>query len=126
MSYGMHIGELVGKIVKGNPLREFDGYVNRGDSEKKIVRNVFSAGDMAFLTGTLLPHSYSYSYYELLSYAYASSLATLSEHFHSTVSIMNVPTNTIALRMNGRIFLIFLDGVVISLLVKILRALGPY
>ena len=26
--------------------------MNRGDSEKKIVRNVFAAGDMAFLTGT--------------------------------------------------------------------------
>ncbi|XP_046376251.2 long-chain fatty acid transport protein 4-like [Haliotis rufescens] len=47
-------GELVGKIVKGNPLREFDGYVNKKASEKKIVENVFRKGDTAFLTGDVL------------------------------------------------------------------------
>ena len=44
-------GELVGKIVKGDPLREFDGYVDQKASDKKIVRGVFSKGDSAFLTG---------------------------------------------------------------------------
>ncbi|XP_067662687.1 long-chain fatty acid transport protein 4-like [Haliotis asinina] len=47
-------GELVGKIVKGNPLREFDGYVNKKASEKKVVQNVFRKGDTAFLTGDVL------------------------------------------------------------------------
>ena len=45
-------GELVGKIVIGDPTREFDGYVNRQASEKKTARDVFKKGDMAFLTGT--------------------------------------------------------------------------
>ena len=44
-------GELVGKIVIGDPTREFDGYVNRKASEKKTARDVFRKGDMAFLTG---------------------------------------------------------------------------
>ena len=44
-------GELVGKIVKGDPLREFDGYVNKEATSKKIAHNVFTKGDSAFLTG---------------------------------------------------------------------------
>ena len=41
----------MGKIVKGDPLREFDGYVNKDATAKKIAKNVFSKGDTAFLTG---------------------------------------------------------------------------
>ena len=37
--------------MKGDPLREFDGYVDQKASDKKIVRDVFSKGDSAFLTG---------------------------------------------------------------------------
>nr|KAG5710616.1 hypothetical protein BaRGS_013262 [Batillaria attramentaria] len=48
------IGELAGKIVKGNPVREFDGYVNKGATEKKILRDVFKKGDQAFMTGDML------------------------------------------------------------------------
>ena len=44
-------GELVGKIVIGDPTREFDGYVNKQASEKKTAKDVFKKGDMAFLTG---------------------------------------------------------------------------
>ena len=44
-------GELVGKIIKGDPLREFDGYVNKEATSKKIAHNVFTKGDSAFLTG---------------------------------------------------------------------------
>jgi len=47
-------GELVGKIVKGDPLREFDGYANESASKKKIAENVFTRGDTAFLTGDVL------------------------------------------------------------------------
>jgi len=42
---------LVGKIIKGDLLREFDGYVNKEATKKKVARNVFSKGDHAFLTG---------------------------------------------------------------------------
>ncbi|KAL8558160.1 hypothetical protein ACOMHN_035465 [Nucella lapillus] len=48
------LGELVGKIVKGNPMREFDGYVNKGDTQKKIIHDVFKWGDTAFMTGDVL------------------------------------------------------------------------
>jgi hypothetical protein len=44
-------GELVGKIIKGDPLREFDGYADKKATSKKIARDVFHKGDAAFLTG---------------------------------------------------------------------------
>ena len=47
-------GEMVGKIVKGDPLREFDGYVNKEATSKKITHSVFKKGDSVFLTGILL------------------------------------------------------------------------
>ena len=46
-------GLLVGKIVKGQPLREFDGYANPEATKKKIAHNVFKKGDCYFLTGEL-------------------------------------------------------------------------
>jgi len=47
-------GLLVGKIVKGQPLREFDGYANPEATKKKIAHNVFKKGDCYFLTGKML------------------------------------------------------------------------
>jgi len=47
-------GELVGKIVKGDPLREFDGYANSEATKKKVTCDVFKKGDQAFLTGDIL------------------------------------------------------------------------
>ncbi|XP_020716393.1 long-chain fatty acid transport protein 4 isoform X2 [Ceratitis capitata] len=47
-------GVFIGKIVKGNSAREFLGYVDEKASAKKIVRDVFRKGDMAFLSGDLL------------------------------------------------------------------------
>ncbi|EDW52460.1 long-chain fatty acid transport protein 4 [Drosophila sechellia] len=47
-------GVFIGKIVKGNPSREFLGYVDAKASAKKIVKDVFKHGDMAFLSGDLL------------------------------------------------------------------------
>jgi len=47
-------GQLVGKIVKGQPLREFDGYANPEATKKKVAHNVFKKGDCYFLTGKLL------------------------------------------------------------------------
>ncbi|GFS99612.1 long-chain fatty acid transport protein 4 [Trichonephila clavipes] len=46
-------GEMVGKIVS-NPVNSFDGYANRNDTNKKIIRNCFERGDMAFLSGDIL------------------------------------------------------------------------
>lgn len=44
-------GELVGKIVEGSPLRQFDGYTSEEASKKKMAFNVFRKGDCYFLTG---------------------------------------------------------------------------
>ncbi|XP_038601672.1 long-chain fatty acid transport protein 4 [Tachyglossus aculeatus] len=47
-------GQLVGRIVQHDPLRRFDGYLNRGANDKKIARDVFRKGDSAYLTGDVL------------------------------------------------------------------------
>ncbi|SPP73682.1 long-chain fatty acid transport protein 1 isoform X1 [Drosophila guanche] len=47
-------GVFIGKIVKGNPCREFLGYVDTKASSKKVVYDVFAKGDMAFISGDLL------------------------------------------------------------------------
>lgn len=47
-------GEFVGKIVKNHPSRSFDGYVNAKATQKKIVGDVLSPGDLWFRSGDLL------------------------------------------------------------------------
>lgn len=48
-------GELLGRVVPGNPNREFVGYHgNKEGTEKKILRGVFEAGDTFFRTGDLI------------------------------------------------------------------------
>ncbi|XP_011187369.1 long-chain fatty acid transport protein 4 [Zeugodacus cucurbitae] len=47
-------GVFIGKIIKGNPSREFLGYADESASSKKIARDVFKKGDMAFISGDLL------------------------------------------------------------------------
>jgi len=47
-------GEFVGKIVKGSATKAFDGYIDKKATEKKIVRDVLSKGDMYFRSGDLL------------------------------------------------------------------------
>jgi len=46
-------GELVGKI-RSDATRQFDGYVNKEATKKKIVYDIFSKGDSAFRTGDIL------------------------------------------------------------------------
>ena len=49
------VGELVGKIMSENPMRDFPGYVgNDYDTNQKILNNVFHAGDRCFRTGKVL------------------------------------------------------------------------
>lgn len=50
---GGESGEFVGKITR-DISRAFDGYLNKDATNKKIIRNVFSQGDQAFLSGDLL------------------------------------------------------------------------
>jgi solute carrier family 27 fatty acid transporter 1/4 len=44
-------GVFIGKITSNNPSRAFLGYVNEKESQKKIVHDVFSKGDSAFISG---------------------------------------------------------------------------
>ena len=44
-------GEFVGKIVKGDPVKDYYGYKDTTANEKKILSNVFRSGDMYFRSG---------------------------------------------------------------------------
>ena len=58
-------GELVGKIVRWNPVRNFHGYTDKNSTNKKIMRNVFSQGDLYFRSGDLLiKDEYGWMYFK--------------------------------------------------------------
>ncbi|KAL7305240.1 hypothetical protein TKK_0002625 [Trichogramma kaykai] len=47
-------GVFIGKIIPNNPSRAFLGYVDEKASTSKIVHDVFSKGDSAFISGDIL------------------------------------------------------------------------
>ncbi|CAB3249824.1 unnamed protein product [Arctia plantaginis] len=47
-------GVFIGKIQSQNPARQYLGYVDKAASEKKIVKNVFSYNDAAFISGDII------------------------------------------------------------------------
>ena len=47
-------GEFIGKIVRGDPLKEFQGYKDTTATTKKTMTNVFKKGDMYFRSGDIL------------------------------------------------------------------------
>uniref|UniRef100_A0A1I7ZDN4 Very long-chain fatty acid transport protein n=1 Tax=Steinernema glaseri TaxID=37863 RepID=A0A1I7ZDN4_9BILA len=47
-------GEMVGVIDKKDPLLHFEGYVDKKDTSKKILTNVFKKGDCVFSSGDIL------------------------------------------------------------------------
>lgn len=49
-------GQLIGRISSRNPIRMFDGYVNKAESDKKVIRNVFKKGDAWFASGDMMYH----------------------------------------------------------------------
>ncbi len=56
------VGQVIGGIG-GSAGRSFEGYTDKRDSEKKILRDVFARGDAWFATGDLMrrdAHSYFY------------------------------------------------------------------
>lgn len=57
------VGEMVGVIKKNNLLLKFEGYVDKGDTQKKIYRDVFAYGDQVFSSGDIL-------YWDKLGYLY--------------------------------------------------------
>lgn len=54
---------MVGQIKKQDLLMNFEGYVNKADSEKKVYENVFQKGDQFFASGDIL-------YWDDLGYLY--------------------------------------------------------
>ncbi|CAD6189220.1 unnamed protein product [Caenorhabditis auriculariae] len=57
------IGEMVGVIKSQDALLKFEGYVNEGDTQKKIYKDVFKKGDRCFASGDVL-------YWDELGYLY--------------------------------------------------------
>lgn len=47
-------GELVGKIVRGDPVKDFQGYRDPEATKKKILHDVFRKGDLYFRSGDIL------------------------------------------------------------------------
>ncbi|MGH6767696.1 MAG: long-chain-acyl-CoA synthetase [Xanthobacteraceae bacterium] len=49
-------GEVIGRILKdpSKPGARFEGYATQGETEKKILRDVFKKGDIWFRTGDLM------------------------------------------------------------------------
>ena len=48
------VGEFVGMINSGDPTQRFDGYSDKEETEKKILRDVFKKGDKCFRSGDLM------------------------------------------------------------------------
>jgi len=47
-------GELIGRIQRGHPVRDFHGYSDNSSTDKKIIRDVFRSGDTFFRSGDIL------------------------------------------------------------------------
>uniref|UniRef100_A0A914WR34 Very long-chain fatty acid transport protein n=1 Tax=Plectus sambesii TaxID=2011161 RepID=A0A914WR34_9BILA len=47
-------GEMVGAIRRKDPLMDFVGYVSQGDTDKKVLKDVFKKGDEVFTSGDVL------------------------------------------------------------------------
>ncbi|EFO22528.2 AMP-binding enzyme family protein [Loa loa] len=56
-------GEMVGVIMKDEPLLSFEGYLDEKDTGKKIIRNVLRKGDAVFTSGDII-------YWDDLGYLY--------------------------------------------------------
>nr|AOW69616.1 long-chain fatty acid transport protein 1a [Lateolabrax japonicus] len=57
-------GMLVGRINHTDPLRRFDGYIDKDSTNQKIAHNVFNMGDSAYVSGDILVmDEYGYMYF---------------------------------------------------------------
>ncbi|HXK54146.1 MAG TPA: AMP-binding protein, partial [Hyphomicrobiales bacterium] len=50
------VGEVIGKVINdpNRPAQRFEGYADKKETEKKILRDVFEDGDVWFRTGDLM------------------------------------------------------------------------
>lgn len=59
------VGQFVVKIVTNDPVRAFDGYVDREATSKKVLCDVVTKGDSCFTTGDLVEmDKYGYIYFK--------------------------------------------------------------
>jgi hypothetical protein len=62
-------GEIVGMIRNENPTRRFEGYLDKLETEKKIIKNVEIIGDCAFASGDLIYwDKYGYLHFKVKKY----------------------------------------------------------
>lgn len=61
-------GVFIGKIKPNNPSRAFLGYVDKEASEKKIVKDVLSHGDSAFISGKYFQFKVNIHFYNKLEF----------------------------------------------------------
>jgi len=47
------MGELVAKIYRNHPIKDFEGYADKKASESKVLRDAFKKGDLWFRSGDL-------------------------------------------------------------------------
>ena len=47
-------GEFIGKIVRGDPVKDFQGYRDPQATKKKVLSDVFQKGDLYFRSGDIL------------------------------------------------------------------------
>ena len=45
---------MVGKIVRGDPIKDFKGYKDATATNKKVLSNVLKKGDLFFRSGDIL------------------------------------------------------------------------
>ncbi|ODM91184.1 Long-chain fatty acid transport protein 4 [Orchesella cincta] len=57
-------GELIGKIERNHPIRDYLGYADKSSSEGKVLENAFRKGDAYFRSGDILVRDiYGYFYF---------------------------------------------------------------
>lgn len=71
-------GVFIGKILPNNPTRAFLGYVDEKASEKKVVRDIFTKGDSAFISGAK---------FGLLYVTYQNDFGTTYINFHYKLNV---------------------------------------
>ena len=71
-------GEMVSSIKRKDPLFDFVGYVNKQDTNKKVLRDVFRRGDEAFTSGPYFLLWYCRVCRPLLLHIHKSWLAQLN------------------------------------------------
>lgn len=71
MFFSGQTGAMVSTIRKNNLLLVFEGYLNKGETNKKVIYNVFRKGDSAFVSGSSCA---AFSFFKATNISDSSSL----------------------------------------------------